>query len=177
MIDRPNDRVDPLSGYAPAVGAALWRLEDTRSRTLALVSDVHPALVDWPPPWNGNTIGSLLYHVAAIELDWLFYDILQSEDYPDTVATLFPVDVREDGGKLTPVTGYAIDEHVARMARVRAMVLSRLRGMTEDDFRTTRATDSYDVTPEWVLHHLGQHEAEHRGQIGEVLQAAALRAS
>jgi uncharacterized damage-inducible protein DinB len=24
----------------------------------------------------------------------------------------------------------------------------------------------YDVTPEWVLHHLMQHEAEHRSQIG-----------
>jgi uncharacterized damage-inducible protein DinB len=26
----------------------------------------------------------------------------------------------------------------------------------------------YETTPEWVLHHLMQHEAEHRGQIGEL---------
>ena len=24
------------------------------------------------------------------------------------------------------------------------------------------------VTPEWALHHLCQHEAEHRGQMGEL---------
>jgi uncharacterized damage-inducible protein DinB len=30
----------------------------------------------------------------------------------------------------------------------------------------------YDVTPEWVVHHLMQHEAEHRGQIGELRVAA-----
>jgi uncharacterized damage-inducible protein DinB len=32
----------------------------------------------------------------------------------------------------------------------------------------------YDVTPEWVLHHLMQHEAEHRSQIG-ALRARAQR--
>jgi hypothetical protein len=26
----------------------------------------------------------------------------------------------------------------------------------------------YDVTPEWVLHPLLQHEAEHRGQISDM---------
>lgn len=176
MPTRPEDRVLPLDGYAPAVGAALWRLEDTRARTLALVSDMHPALIDWTPPWDGNTVGSLLYHIAAIELDYLFYDILQSEDYPEAVPALFPVDVREQDGKLTPITGDTLDRHLERLADVRVMVLSRLAAMTEQDFRTARATDNYDITPEWALHHLCQHEAEHRGQIGEILQAAALRA-
>ncbi len=177
MAERPNDFVTPLEGYAPAVGAALWALEDCRKRTLALVSDVHPALVDWPPPWDGNAIGSLLYHIAAIELDWLFYDILQSDDYPDAVTALFPVDVREEGGTLSPITGETIDQHLDRLAAVRDIFLASLRDVTDEDFRRARATDEYDVTPEWVIHHLSQHEAEHRGQIGEVLQSAALRAS
>jgi uncharacterized damage-inducible protein DinB len=35
-----------------------------------------------------------------------------------------------------------------------------------------RSLAEYDVTPEWVLHHMMQHEAEHRGQIG-ALRAGA----
>ena len=173
MSQRPDDRVLPLDGFAPAVGAALWQLEDTRARTLALMSGMDPGLVDWIPPWDGNTVGSLLYHVAAIELDWLFYDILQSDDYPAEVPGLFPVEVREENGKLTRVIGDSLDDHLGRLATVRAIVLDRLRGMTDEDFRTSRATEHYDVTPEWVLHHLGEHEAEHRGQIGEIIQAGA----
>ena len=37
--------------------------------------------------------------------------------------------------------------------------------MTLDEFRRPRSLPQYDVTPEWVLHHLTQHEAEHRGHI------------
>jgi hypothetical protein len=33
------------------------------------------------------------------------------------------------------------------------------------EFRRLRSLPRYDVSPEWVLHHLAQHEAEHRSQI------------
>jgi uncharacterized damage-inducible protein DinB len=38
--------------------------------------------------------------------------------------------------------------------------------MALPEFRRVRSLTHYDVTPEYVLHHLMQHEAEHRGQIG-----------
>jgi uncharacterized damage-inducible protein DinB len=38
--------------------------------------------------------------------------------------------------------------------------------MTLEDFRRPRHfPGQYDVTPEWVLYHLMEHEAEHRGHI------------
>jgi uncharacterized damage-inducible protein DinB len=33
---------------------------------------------------------------------------------------------------------------------------------------TPRERPDYDVTPAWVLHHLMQHEAEHRSQISGI---------
>jgi uncharacterized damage-inducible protein DinB len=42
------------------------------------------------------------------------------------------------------------------------------------DFRRIRSLPEYDVTPEWVLHHLMQHEAEHRSQIGGLKDRAEL---
>ena len=41
------------------------------------------------------------------------------------------------------------------------------------DFRRARALALYDVTPEWVLHHLCQHEAEHRSQLGRLIEGTA----
>jgi hypothetical protein len=39
--------------------------------------------------------------------------------------------------------------------------------MSLEDFRTLRPSGDNQVTPEWVIEHLAQHEAEHRGQIWE----------
>jgi uncharacterized damage-inducible protein DinB len=47
--------------------------------------------------------------------------------------------------------------------------------MTVAEFRRPRPVNFYLVTPEWVLHHLMQHEAEHRGQI-EILATLAAQA-
>jgi uncharacterized damage-inducible protein DinB len=58
---------------------------------------------------------------------------------------------------------------------VRGLVLEVYQQMTLEDFRRVRSLPNYDVTPEWVLHHLMQHEAEHRGQIG-TLRAMAEQA-
>lgn len=44
--------------------------------------------------------------------------------------------------------------------------------MTPADFHRGRAGEDYDITPEWALYHLMQHEAEHRGQIMELRQRA-----
>jgi hypothetical protein len=35
-----------------------------------------------------------------------------------------------------------------------------------EDFTTPRARDDYDVSPVWIVHHLLQHESEHRSEIG-----------
>jgi uncharacterized damage-inducible protein DinB len=64
---------------------------------------------------------------------------------------------------------------VLRLDAMRGVLLSSLQGTTVAEFRRLREIRGHEMTPEWVLHHLMQHEAEHRGQIAE-LRAAAERA-
>ncbi|HET7087648.1 MAG TPA: DUF664 domain-containing protein, partial [Anaerolineae bacterium] len=115
----------------------------------------------------GNSIGTLLYHLAVIEIDWLHADVLQKPWSPE-LETLFPFDVRDEQGHLIAVRGLSLDAHLRRLGAVRSILLDAFRGMSLDEFRRARSTQDYDVTPEWVIHHLMQHEAEHRGQIGEI---------
>lgn len=161
-IDRPD-------GYAPGVGALLAMMEDCRERTLRLVASLDAARIDDPTPWHGNTAGSLLYHVAAIELDWLYAEIM-AKDFPEEVLSWFPHEVREKDGRLTPVLGEPLERHLDRLAAVRERMREELRSLTDDDLQAVRKTDGgRTVTPEWVFHHLMQHEAEHRGQLGEIM--------
>ena len=73
------------------------------------------------------------------------------------------------------MSGLSFEQHIDRLDAVRAIFLIALRGMTVDEFRRVRRLSDYDVTPEWVIRHLMQHEAEHRGEIA-ALRAEAERA-
>lgn len=169
-MQEPDLMVHPLPGFPPAVGTALWMLTDTRRRTLDIVEGLTDDHVDHVPAGLDNSIGSLLYHLAAIEADWLYADILQVA-YPEWMDEWFPLDVREEDGRLTPVPGYTVTDHLERLATVRAHLLEDLAGMTDADYRHERGVESGVTTPEWVLHHLRQHEAEHRGQIQSIRTA------
>ena len=158
--------LEPSASTAPEVSRWLAALTDCRERTLRALEGLADDDLDREAPGSPNTIGTLLYHVAAIEADWLLAEILEgTKPFPEDV---FPFDVREDGGRLTPVTGITVSGHLERLASVRALLLSELGDMGPDEFHRVRELADYDVAPDWVLHHLMQHEAEHRAQMAEI---------
>jgi uncharacterized damage-inducible protein DinB len=144
-------------------------MEDARQRTLRVVEGMSEADVDRPPQALGNSVGTILYHVALIEADWLFADILGPESGRDWPAELFPFEVRDESGALLAVRGVSLADHLARLQATRAMLLEYLGTMSGDEFARARSREDYDVSPAWVIHHLLQHEAEHRDQIAALL--------
>jgi len=166
--------VNSLAGYQPEIGAMLWMLEDGRRRLKEALADLDAAgegaILGWRPRPDVSSISTLLYHVAAIEADWLFEEVLADYTPPTAVAwpdALFPYHIRDQAGHLTPMTGGTLAGHWQRLDAVRAILLEAFKGMTLAEFRRPRRLARYHVTPEWVLHHLIQHEAEHRGQMAE----------
>lgn len=123
-----------------------------------------------PQPAIGadNSIATLLYHLALIEADWLFNEILQVGDATDPLRELLPFDDRDLQGRLTEIQEMTIEDHLGRLAAVRALLHEHLDAMGAEDFHRLRTCPDYDVTPAWVLHHLLQHEAEHRSEIARV---------
>lgn len=156
--------LDTLSGCEPEIGRMLWLLEATRGRTKEKLAEVDEAVVSWRAP-DGSSIGDILYHMALIEADWLYTEVLEAAFYPPDVLSLFPQDVRDEAGHLTAVPATSLHDHWQRLDAVRALVLAAFRAMTLADFHRLRQMPNYQVTPAWVLHHLIQHEAEHRGQL------------
>jgi uncharacterized damage-inducible protein DinB len=151
---------------APEVGRWLSAMEDGRRDTLRELEGVSDAVIDLRPPRSENSIGTTLYHVALIEADWLFDDIFGIQLSDSELAVLFPFADRDSGGRLTDVQGESLAVHLRRLAAVRQVLIERLRPMSVEGFHTTRARERYDVSPAWVVHHLLQHESEHRAEIG-----------
>lgn len=158
--------IDPLEGYASPVGYALACLEKERERTCEAVSGLSVEALDAYAKGFPNSIGTLLYHIAAIELDWLYCEILE-RDVPKNLASLFPVDVRE-GGRLSVVSGIELAEHLHRLALVRQALRNILKELDSEDFYRSRNLSDYCVNPAWVLYHLLEHEAKHSEQIARI---------
>ena len=72
--------------------------------------------------------------------------------------------------RLTAVRHIPLSDHIQRLDDARTRLLDVYADMSLAEFRRVRHLSNYDVTPEWVLHHLIQHETEHRGQIMEIHQ-------
>lgn len=172
---RKSFRIEALSGYAPEIGRWLWALESVRRRTLASVKDLGQGTLDWRgEDGQQNSIGSLLYHIALVEMSWLFEDILM-ETLPDSIATEFPHPMATKG-RLSHVPLETLDGHLERLERTRTVFLDSIRELTPEDWRRVRKPDDvdYEVTPEWAVFHLIEHEAGHTAQI-RALRATAER--
>ncbi len=163
--------VDIHLSAAPEIGRWLWALQEGRQRTMRELGRLVPAMIDWMPPGNESSIGTVLYHLADIEADWLYVEVLE-QSLPPEVAALFPYPTRDEHGTLTQVKGFSLEQHRSRLETVRGLLLDVYQQMDLAEFRRVRSFPDYDVTPEWVLHHMMQHEAEHRGQIGSLRAGA-----
>jgi hypothetical protein len=158
--------------FPPQVGRFVAMLEDTRGRLLGDLETLDEVYLDRGLPWDPNSISTLLYHIAAIELDWTFADIRETSSFPQGASDWFPVPVRDEDGRLAPFSN-SLQRHVERLEWVRGHLLDTIADLTDADLDrvVTNADDGSTNTIGWILHHLMQHEAEHRGQIGELRNA------
>jgi uncharacterized damage-inducible protein DinB len=157
-------------GAQSQVGLLLAAMEDSRGRTLRELATVSDPMLTWRPPVPLDSIGQLLYHVALIEADWLLADILAlpEDRWPEWLTDEFPIDARDAEGRLSPVPDEPLERALARLERVRRLLLEELRPMSDADLHRPRQLPDHHVTPAWVLHHLLQHEAEHRAHMALV---------
>lgn len=71
--------IQPEPQLPETIAVWIWALQDTRTRTRQIVEDLAQAHLDYLPDGFANSIGTLLYHLAATEISWLYEDVLGKE--------------------------------------------------------------------------------------------------
>ena len=169
----PTFQVIPVPGCHPEIGRWLATLDDARERTMYSLRRVTDEDLTVSAPAGRNSIGTLLYHVAITDLNWVFDNYLR-QPYPAEVRSLFPAALLDAEGDLTTMSGGTLEAHLERMRVARAHVREVFRAMSVEEFHALVDRDQdgpYHITPESILRHLAQHEAEHRGEIHILLDA------
>ena len=160
----------PFPAASDELGRWLWAMEDARRRTLEMIEGASPEELDWVAPGIENTIGTILYHIALIECDYLCIDILGIQGYFDDLKSLLPFDSHDEQRRLTVVHYLSLQDYTEKLDAVRARFLEIVSPFDREQLATSRLLleYEYDITPEWVLYHMIQHESEHCGEIGTI---------
>src|SRR6266540_3918006 len=153
MTDQPPRQLALAlpNGVPPLVGVWVSALEDGRRRTKVAVVDVDQPTLDWLAPGSANSIGTLLYHIAATEMEWLCVDLLGGRGFSPEIASLLPHGVRDERGGLVRVAGEALAEHVRRLDATRRHLVAAFANVTDEEFRRPRPAGADVLTPQWVL--------------------------
>lgn len=151
-------------GLSPRVGKYFAQLEDVRRETKRYVAGLTPEKLSWTPHSTVESIGTQLLHIAGVERSWIGEDI-EGRPMGEEWALAFPLRV-----SLPQVQGEPLEFFLEKLDAVRAETRDALSRLTDDDLNREVQTlgsppDGEAFTIEWILYHLVEHEAHHRGQI------------
>ncbi|MCQ4085336.1 DinB family protein [Saccharibacillus sp. JS10] len=170
MKNLPRLEIQALPGYPVEIGRQLWMMQDIRRDLLNRLEGITQEELDTPQAGDPTTIGALLLHIADVETSWLHFDLLLQKKLDPKIEKWFSTPTRNEQGEIWCPPGERIERHLERLAVVREDFLEKFRSIDLDDWYTVRhLPEEYDVTPEWIVYHLIEHEAHHRGQIFHLL--------
>ena len=164
-------------GAIPEVGVWLWGMQEARRNLLKTLARVERAgfgqeFIDWRGPGgNDNSVGTLLYHIAGVEMGWLHVDILGGA-LPDDWSILLPFDDRTDDGALRHIPDVSLEDHLARLAETRRRFLEVVSAMSAAEWTELRSPkdEEYTISMAWTVYHLVEHEAGHLYQIRGIVR-------
>ncbi|MHA2141046.1 MAG: DinB family protein [Candidatus Thorarchaeota archaeon] len=154
--------LDRRGDLCPRVAFLFSMMDRTRERLLRAVEDLTDKEIDFSPDMERiETIGTLLLHIAAVEWSWIFEDIDGEEMDYEKWKHAFAL--REES--LSQLTKQGMQFYLDRLSEVRSTVFLRLRELDDSNLHTLVEVGNAEVSIEWILFHILEHEAMHIGQI------------
>src|SRR6266496_6206562 len=157
----------PHPGLTTGIGYYFSGMEEVRKQLREAVKGISDDAFGRPAFPGAHSIGALVLHIGEAEWWWMqcivsghkltaedrsapFWDVLKN---PESFA-----------GK-----SYSAEFCLDEATKVRKQTRELLARFTDDDleriFTSERRGVTYDHSLRWILHHLIDHEAQHKGQI------------
>jgi uncharacterized damage-inducible protein DinB len=165
MTDRNLYRIGALPGFTPLIGRLVAMMDYVRKTTLDAVAGLTAAELDYLHDARSNSIGALLFHVAAVELWYQAHTFegreLDAEEMREWGAGL---DLGEAARR--EIRGHGLEDYVGRLIRVRERTLGEL-ARRDDAWLEAEAPlgEGRPANNHFKWFHVFEDELNHRGQI------------
>jgi uncharacterized damage-inducible protein DinB len=159
--------LEPVSNLSPGLSLALAAMNEVREQLRRAVSELTDEQLARRAVEGAHSIGALVLHIGEAEWWWMNCIVqghkLTREDFRQPFW-----DVLEDPD------AFASKKYSARFCLetidgIREQTRDFLATLNDDDlektYSHTRGDKQMEASLRWILHHLVDHEAQHKGQI------------
>lgn len=162
----PRDVLEPVAGLSREIGFLIAGLQEVRKQTVAVVEDMKPDELSRRITRSFHQPGGLALHLAETEFWWI--DIvfagreITEEDrkrfhFDDTTETDFALK-KYGADDCVRILNLAHERTIETLSEFDDGSLDRL-------YPFPRKEPKFESSLRWILHHLIDHESNHRGQI------------
>lgn len=161
-----RDVLEPVDGVSPGIGFYLAGMEEVRAQLREIVADLSAEELPTRILPGAHQIGGLILHIGETEWWWIC-SIAGGEAITDSIRKLYYLDdtVETDFA----LKGLTAADCIAFLDRIRAVSTEALAKFTDADLNEMTAYEAsgkrYESSLRWILHHVMEHEAHHKGQI------------
>jgi len=156
------------TNFSKEIGFYIAGMEEVREQLRKAAEDLSNEEIAAKFTPNTHSIGQLILHNGEAEWWWLRCVVAEKEldEQEASRKAFWDVLLDQDFAAKNYSAKFCIEE----VDRVRKECLEALKGFTDDDLDKYFGWDKDDGTRiekslRWILHHLIDHEAQHKGQI------------
>ena len=154
-------------GLSTGIGYYLSGMEEVRGQLSAAVKTIPDDLIGKPAFLGAHSIGGLVLHIGEAEWFWMKM-VVSGQELTDEVKNAPYWDILDDLERVAR-NGYTAEFCLSEIERIRNQTRDVLFSFGDKDLERVISFDRRGETTEynlrWILHHLIDHESQHKGQI------------
>lgn len=163
----PSRVLTTVSGVAREIGFYLSGMEEVREQVREAIAELTDEQIQRPAISGAHAIGALVLHIGEAEWYWMQCVVSRHILTEDDRQTSY-WDVLKDPNGFSE-KGYSADFCWNEIKRIREQTHTTLASFSDSEldrrFSFERGGHDYELSLRWILHHLIDHEAQHKGQI------------
>jgi uncharacterized damage-inducible protein DinB len=154
-------------GFTPEIGFYVSGMEEVREQVRNAVAKLTGEKLNRPAFLGAHSIGALVLHIGEAEWWWMQCNVAGHElTDEDRKAPFWDVLDEPDAFRRR---GYTAGFCLRQIDQIRDQTRALLAKFNDDDLERIisykRRGEIHEQSLRWILHHLIDHEAQHKGQI------------
>jgi uncharacterized damage-inducible protein DinB len=152
------------NSYTPQMAHLVAMMEYARRTTLEAVEGLTTEELDYLPHVEANSIGSLLFHIAAIEKGFQI-ELFDGRRPNAEEMTEWGAAYSLGNQGRSQIKGHSLDYYLEKLSKVRGRTLEEFRVRNDEWLYEDCLWDEHQSNHYFIWFHVFEDEINHRGQI------------